>query len=195
MAHPHRLVAVQAGEQARVWGGDGDAGGAVLAVGRGKDVAAELVGHQLGAIADAQDGDPATPDGRVGLGRAVVVHGHGPAGQDDGAGPAAFQFLERGVVGQQLRVDVQLAHAPRDQLGELAAEVQHDDRTRCGGHGLRAAWPVIRGALRRRGLERGLEIRLHLGVIGSEDPVPGVRRLAVDRLATLGGLPVGMCGR
>jgi hypothetical protein len=30
-------------------------------------------------------------------------------------------------VRQQLRVDIELAHAPRDELGELAAEVEDDD--------------------------------------------------------------------
>ena len=40
------------------------------------------------------------------------------------------------VVREQLRVDVELAHPARDQLGELAPEVEDDDRTR--------AWSVRR---------------------------------------------------
>ena len=76
----------------------------------------------------------------VGLGRAVVVDRVRAAGQDDRPRAAALELLERRVVGQQLGVDVQLAHAAGDQLGELAAEVQHDDRVRRGAVG-----PVVVG--------------------------------------------------
>jgi hypothetical protein len=34
----------------------------------GDDVAPELVGHQLSAVADAEDGDASGPDRRVGAG-------------------------------------------------------------------------------------------------------------------------------
>ena len=40
-------------------------------------------------------------------------------------------------------------------------------------------------AVRRRRVERRLEIGLDLGVVGREDAVAGVGRLAVDRLAAL----------
>ena len=65
VAHPDRLVAIEAGEEAVV-GGDRDGRRAVLALVEREDVAAELVGHQLGAVADAEDRDPAAPDRRVG---------------------------------------------------------------------------------------------------------------------------------
>ena len=42
-------------------------------------------------------------------------------------GAAPLQLRHGGVVGQQLGVHVQLADAPRDELGELAAEVEDDD--------------------------------------------------------------------
>ncbi len=80
---------------------------------------------------------------------------------------------------QELRVDVQLANTAGDQLGELAAEVEDDDRVRLDGS-------VAGGSLRSRRVERGLEIGLDLGVIGGEDAVAGVRGLAVDGLAALG---------
>ena len=115
--------------------GDRDVGRAVLALAGRQDVATELAGHELGAVADAEDRDAPAPDGRVGLRGAVVVDRHRAAGQDDRAGPAALQLVERRVVGQELGVDVQLADAPRDELGELAAEVEDDDRA--GGAGPR----------------------------------------------------------
>ena len=69
-----------------------------------------------------------------------------------------------------------------------------------GGRG--AGRPVVARAVRGRGLERGLEVGLDLGVVGGEDPVPGVGRLAVDGLAPLGrgrgvraGLLLGQLGK
>jgi hypothetical protein len=83
-------------------------------------------------------------------------------------------------VRQELGVDVQLAHAPRDELGELAAEVEHGDRVRLLGRlGL--------DALRRRSVERLLEVCLDLGVVGCEDAVASVRGLAMDRPSSLLG--------
>ena len=185
MAHPHGLLAVDALEEA-VRGGDADVGRAVLALVRREDVAAELVGHQLRAVADAEDRDLPVPDGRVGPRRLGVVDRHRAAREDDRACPATLQLLVRGVVRQQLRVDVELAHPARDQLRELAAEVEDDDRAGRTGRG--ATGSVVGGAVRGRGLERRLEVGLHLGVVRGEDPVAGVRRLAVDRLA-----PLWMC--
>ena len=82
---------------------------------------------------------------------------------------------------QELGVDVELADPPRDELGELAAEVEHEDRVRAGrrlGPG-----PVVARAIRRRRVERGLEVRLDLGVVRSEHAMAGVGRLAMDGLA------------
>ena len=134
-----------------------------------------------------EDGDPAGPDGRVGPRRAGVVDRVRAARQDDRARAAALELLVRRVVRQQLRVDVELADAPRDQLGELAAEVEDDDR-RAVGRSAAPAGPVVGRAVRGRGLERGLEVGLDLGVVGGEDAVAGVGRLAVDGLAALAGL-------
>ena len=63
VAHPDRLVLVEAGEEPVV-GRDRDRRGPVLALRRRQDVAAELVGHELRAVADAEDGDVAAPDRR-----------------------------------------------------------------------------------------------------------------------------------
>ena len=126
VAHPDRLLALDAGEQAVVRG-DADVGRAVLAVVGREDVAAELVGHQLRAVADAEDGDAAGPDGRVGPRRVRVVDRVRAARQDDRARAAPLELVVRRVVRQQLRVDVELADAPRDELRELAAEVEDDD--------------------------------------------------------------------
>ena len=81
--------------------------------------------------------------------------------------------------GQQLGVDVELAHASRDQLGELAPEVE--DR-----HGVGLFRGLGGDALRRRRVEGLLEVRLDLGVVWGEDAVPRIRGLAVDRPSALG---------
>jgi len=89
-------------------------------------------------------------------------------------------------VRDQLGVDVQLADAPRDQLGELTSEVEDDDRIRLAGFR-----ESRRRTVRRGRFEGGLEVRLDLGVVRGEDPMAGVGRLAVDGLAAVAGVCLG----
>ena len=177
VAHPDRLMQLEAGEQP-VIAGERQRRWPILALGCGKDVPTELLGHQLGAVADPEHGDAAGPDRRIRPGGVVVVHGVRAAGQDDRAHPAALQFLQRGVVRQQLRVHVQLADAAGDELGKLAAEVENGDGPGRGGGAFVGGSTLGRGRV-----ERGLQVGLDLGVIGGQDAMPGVGRLAVDRLA------------
>ncbi len=72
VAHPDRLVPMDPREQPVV-GRQLDVGRAVLALAGGHDIPAELVGHELRAVADPEHRDPAAPDGRIGLRGAVVV--------------------------------------------------------------------------------------------------------------------------
>ena len=185
VAHPDRLLPLDAGEQAVVLG-DRHGRGAVLAVVGREHIATELERHHLRPVADAQDRDRAAPDGGVRARRVRVVHGHRAAGQDDGLRPAPHQFLEGRVVGEEFRVHVQLADASRDQLGELAAEIEDGHRAGCRRDG--ADGPVVGGPVGGRGVQRGLEVRLHLGVVRGQDAVARVRFLAVDRLAARLGL-------
>ena len=75
---------------------------------------------------------------------------------------------------------MQLAHAAGDELGELAAEVEDRDRLRLLGRlGL--------DPLGRWRVEGLLEVGLDFGVVGCEDAVAGVGRLAVDRPSSLRG--------
>ena len=182
MAHPDGLLAVQAGEQ-RVVGRDADAGRTVFAVIERDDVAAEFVGHQLGAVADAEDRDLARPDGRIGPRRALVVDRMRAAGQDDRARPAAFELGIRGVVREEFAVHVELAHASCDELGELAAEVEDDDGLAILGVG--GGRSIVRGTVGSGGIQRGLEVGLHLRVVRGEDPMARVGGFTVDGLAAL----------
>ena len=179
MAHPDPLLPFDGGEQAVV-PGDRHARRAVFAAVGRDDVTAELERHHLGPVADAQDRDTAGPHGRVRTGCIRVVDRHRAARQDDRPRAAALELLERGVVGQELRVDVELADAAGDELGELAAEIE--DRDGAVRRPVSARWAVVGGALGGGRLEGGLEVCLDLGVVRSEDSVAGVGRLAVDGL-------------
>src|SRR3954462_2679138 len=182
VAHPDGLFGVDAAEQVAVrrethprW--------AVLAVVERDDVAAELVSHQLGAVADPEDRHLAGPDGRVRSWRAGVIDGIRAPRQDVGSRAAPFELVVRGVERQELGVHIELPNAPRGQLGELAAEVEDDDRA--SGRACGAGGAVVGGTFGRGCLERGLEVGLDLGVVGGEDAVPGVGGLTVDGLAAL----------
>ena len=116
----------------------------------GSDLAAQLVGHQLRAVADAEDGDagrsrsPDRPAARRRRRREV-----GPPDRMIAAGVASLDLGQRRVVRQELGVDVELAHAARDELGELAPEVEDHDRV-----GLAAAAAGGRSSARGRGRAR-----------------------------------------
>ena len=104
-------------------------------------------------------------------------------------GRAPLDLGPRRVVGKELGVDVELADPARDELGELAAEVEDDDGVRfaaCRAPARARRRPDGLGRSLGAGcLERRLEVGLDLGVVGGEDPVAGVGDLAVDGLAAL----------
>ena len=81
---------------------------------------------------------------------------------------------------EQLRIDVQLADSARDELRVLAPEIEDQD-------GIGSGFDAVRKAVRCRDAERRLEIRLDLGIVGGEDAMTGIGRLAVDRAPALLG--------
>ena len=87
VAHPDGLLAGHVLEQP-VRLGDRHGRRAVLAVGRRQHLAAELVGHQLDAVADAEDGDAGAPQARIDARRVRVVDAGRPTREDDAAGVA-----------------------------------------------------------------------------------------------------------
>ena len=87
--------------------------------------AAEGTGDQLHPVADAQHRDAELEQGRVQVRRAIRVDRSRPAREDQALRLALGHRLDAGVVGQQLGEHAQLAHPPGDQLGVLAAVVEH----------------------------------------------------------------------
>ena len=107
-------------------------GRAVLArAGRG-DLAAELLRHDLEAVADAEGRDPELEHTTVELGRALLVDARRAATQHDARGVLGGDLGSRDRVRHDLAVDAGLAHAARDQLGVLGAEVDDEHGMRLG---------------------------------------------------------------
>ena len=87
------------------------------------DPAAELEREQLRAVTDAEGRDAELEDRRVELRSAVGVHRRGPAREDQRGRVAAPKLVDGDAVRDELGVDARLAHAARDQLRVLPAEV------------------------------------------------------------------------
>ena len=100
-------------------------GGVVLG---GRDLTAQRVGHELAAVADAQNGHAPGEDFRVHMGGGLQIHGVGAAGEDDADGVQGLQLGERGGIGLDLAVHAALTHPAGNELVILAAEIQNQDK-------------------------------------------------------------------
>src|SRR2546425_13071687 len=114
-----------------VWGEVDDCV-AELARGRRGDAAAELVGEELHAVADAEHGQARLEDVSGGERRALVVDGGGAAGEDEAARVEALDVLPGCVVREELAVDVALADSAGYQHAILCPEIEDDDSLRLG---------------------------------------------------------------
>ena len=81
------------------------------------------MGHHLGAIADAQHGDAQFKDLFGAQGGVLGVDAVGTPGKEDAL--AVPQLLRIGFIAFDLAVDPQVTDPAGDELGVLAAEVQH----------------------------------------------------------------------
>ena len=116
-------------------------------------VAAERGRHRLHAVADAEHRHAEVEQPRIDRRRAGLVDRRGPAGEDD-PDRVARRDLGRGVsCGDDLGVDAALAHAARDQLRVLGAEVDHQHRP---VRATAASWTVACPGVRPRRLAQRL---------------------------------------
>ena len=129
VAHPDRIffaLAPHAFED-RAVGGDLDLGAAEFAVMAAFDLAAELRRHRLLAVADAEHRHAGLVD-RLGRQRRVFVEHRGrPAGQDHRLRLHLAEGGLRLLIRHDLAIDLLLAHPPRDELGDLRAEIDDED--------------------------------------------------------------------
>ena len=96
---------------------------------RALDVAAEVARHQLHAVADPERRDPELEDPCVDLRGAVGVHRRRAAGEDQCGRIAPRDLGGRQPMPDELRVDPRLAHAARNQLAVLPAQVDDQHGT------------------------------------------------------------------
>ena len=104
------------------------------------DATAQLRGHGLHAVADAEHRHTQRPDGLGCGGRALLRDGLGAAREDDALRIEGPHRLIACVPGVDLAVDAELAHAARDELRVLRPEVEDQDTVGvdvAGGHGRR----------------------------------------------------------
>jgi hypothetical protein len=103
-----------------------DIGAAEFLVMAAFDLAAQLRGHGHLAIADAQHRHAHLEHGLRRARGVFFVNRTGAAGENDGTGLFRQRLLGL-VEGHDLAIDARLAHAPRYQLGDLAAEIQNQN--------------------------------------------------------------------
>ncbi|MNM96754.1 hypothetical protein D3C81_1092420 [compost metagenome] len=90
-------------------------------------LAAELMGHQLHAVADAEYRQAEVINRRVHMRSVLSVYAHRSAGEDDALGRQRLDSFDRRIVGQQFTVHAQVPDSPRDQLVVLSPEIENND--------------------------------------------------------------------
>ena len=91
------------------------------------DLAAERFRHYLLAIAKTKDREAQPEHGRVEFRSVFSVYACRPSAKDDCIRVLCRDFVCRRIARQNLGIDAQIAHAPRDELTVLRAEIEDDD--------------------------------------------------------------------
>ncbi len=126
VARPHAQLVGDRRKERRVRL-DADRREAELAVRRRLDSAAHQVGHELHAVADAEDRHAALSTARSQRGAPSSETLLGPPERMMPAGRRLRDLRRRRVERQNLGIDGQLAKPARNQLRELRAEIEDDD--------------------------------------------------------------------
>jgi hypothetical protein len=114
---------------------DVEEGAAELAVVAALDLATELRAHHLLAIADAENRDAGLEDSLRRARAAGLGGGSRPAGQDHRLRLHAAEGVFGRLEGDDLGIDAGFAHATRDELRHLAAEIDDEDCVGMSGRG------------------------------------------------------------
>ena len=124
MAHPYRLLGGGVGEEHRGAVAH-ERRGAVLSLLGVSNLAAKLRRHDLLAIAESEDGDAQLKHPWIHARRILAVHARRSTRENHGRGSHGCQLVSCDVAGDDCRVNVQVAHAPGDELPVLSAEVEY----------------------------------------------------------------------
>ena len=88
------------------------------------DLPPERMGHQLHAVADAEDRYAELKNLHIREGRARIIDTGGPSGKDKPLGPELFYFMDRRVEREYLRVYLAFPHPAGDELRILGTEIE-----------------------------------------------------------------------
>ena len=89
------------------------------------NAAAQIVGQELAAVANAEDGNPQLENLRVRLRGRGIIHAVGTAGKDNADGVQRLDFLKGCGIGLDLAVYAAFPDAAGNELVILAAEIQN----------------------------------------------------------------------
>src|ERR1035437_2503005 len=106
---------------------DLDFGVTVLAMIGFLHAAAEMLGHELHAVANAQDGKTQIPDSGIRTRRVRGVNARRSPGKDQSGSVLALNLFERRAKRKDFTIDLGLAHPAGDELRVLAAKVENND--------------------------------------------------------------------
>ena len=90
-------------------------------------LAAQQLHHQLLSVADAQHRHAQLIHALVAAGCILFQHARRAAGENHAHGVLRANRLQARVIGQDAGIHMAFAHAPRNQLRVLSAEIQNDD--------------------------------------------------------------------
>ena len=118
---------------------------AVLALRTGLNRAAKLLAHELHAVADAEDRDAQVEDLRIDTRRAFFEHAVRSAREDDALWHVLTELRRGRVEADDLRKDLLLTNATRDELRVLRTVVENDDTLELAVIGSHSSWLLVVG--------------------------------------------------
>ena len=126
MAHPAHIVLFQTGEETGFIVQHYSGLAVFPAAGMGHHTAQSL-GHELVAVADAQDRDAHFENPFIHAGGIFRIDTVGTAGQDDGLGILGFDLVQGVIVRNDFAVHTAFTNSSGNQLAVLCAEVNYQD--------------------------------------------------------------------
>ena len=127
MAHPHRGSLIHVGEQIRGVVNKQRCF-AIFSAASCHHGAAQLLHHQLHAVANPEHRNAQLPDFGVTQRRMLGIDRTGASTQDDSPGIDGLQVLRRGGVTHHQGIHLGFPHTPGDQFGILRSEIENHNR-------------------------------------------------------------------